>query len=106
MPNLQVIAIPCNQFGAQEPGTPEEIKAYVFGEVERGRGGALSGKLKGLPNFTLLEKSTINGNGMHPIFKLAKEKFPGETNCEQECDGADILPRSLSQCPRVRRELQ
>ena len=82
MPNLQVIAIPCNQFGAQEPGTPEEIKAYVFGEVERGRGGKLSGKLKGLPNFTLLEKSTINGNGMHPIFKLAKDKFPGETNCE------------------------
>lgn len=82
MPNLQVIAIPCNQFGAQEPGTPEEIKAYVYGEVERGRGGTLSGKLKGLPNFTLLAKSTINGNGMHPIFKLAKAKFPGETNCE------------------------
>lgn len=83
MPNLQVIAIPCNQFGAQEPGTPEEIKAYVFGEVERGRGGKLSGGLKGRKNFTLLAKSTINGNGTHPIFALAKAKFPGETNCER-----------------------
>jgi glutathione peroxidase-family protein len=82
MPALQVIAIPSNQFGAQEPGTPEEIKAYVYGEVERGRGGKLDGSLKSLPNFTLLAKSTINGNGTHPIFKLAKDKVPGETNCE------------------------
>ncbi len=105
MPNLQVIAIPCNQFGAQEPGTPEEIKAYVFGEVERGRGGALSGKLKGLPNFTLLEKSTINGNGMHPIFKLAKQKFPGETNCEPEYH-ADVLIMRLKVARVLHRELQ
>ena len=27
MPALQVIAIPSNQFGAQEPGDEEEIKA-------------------------------------------------------------------------------
>jgi hypothetical protein len=24
-----VIGFPCNQFGGQEPGTPEEIKAFV-----------------------------------------------------------------------------
>ena len=23
---------PCNQFGAQEPGEPEDIKAFVYGE--------------------------------------------------------------------------
>lgn len=25
----QVLAFPCNQFGNQEPGTPEEIKAFT-----------------------------------------------------------------------------
>ena len=81
MPKLQILGIPCNQFGAQEPGDEEEIKAFVAGETANSRGLQLSGGLKGASNFTLLAKSAINGNGTHPIFKLAKDKFPGETNC-------------------------
>ena len=80
MPKLQILGIPCNQFGAQEPGDEEEIKAFVAGETANSRGLQLSGGLKGASNFTLLAKSAINGNGTHPIFKLAKDKFPGETN--------------------------
>ena len=51
------------------------------GEAQRGKDDLqLAGGLKSATNFTLLAKSAINGNGTHPIFKLAKDKFPGETN--------------------------
>eukprot|EP01051_Picozoa_sp_SAG22_P007186 SAG22_NODE_496_length_9797_cov_4.177241_5_plen_122_part_00 len=78
MPDLQVIAVPCNQFGAQEPGSPEEIKSFVYGATANPRGLQISGGLKNMENFTLLEKSSIVGNQTHPIFKLVKDKFSGE----------------------------
>jgi glutathione peroxidase-family protein len=28
-PDLSILAFPCNQFGNQEPGTPQEIKEFV-----------------------------------------------------------------------------
>jgi len=31
---LSVVAFPCNQFGGQEPGSPEEIKAFALGQVQ------------------------------------------------------------------------
>ena len=74
---LQIIAIPCNQFGKQEPGTAAEIKAFVFGQVANPRDLKLTRDLQGKTNFTLLEKSDVNGPNTHPIFKLAKDKFAG-----------------------------
>ena len=54
---------PCNQFGAQEPGEPEDIKAFVYGEAQRNKDDLqLAGGLKAATNFTLLAKSAINGN--------------------------------------------
>lgn len=76
---LQIIAIPCNQFGKQEPGTAAEIKAFVFGQVANPRDLKLTRDLQGKTNFTLLEKSDVNGPNTHPIFKLAKDKFAGDT---------------------------
>ena len=76
---LHILAIPCNQFGAQEPGSAEEIKSFVFGEATNPRGLKLDGALKGKANFTLLQKSDVNGPQTHPIFALAKEKFAGDT---------------------------
>ncbi len=50
-----MIGFPCNQFGGQEPGTPEQIQTFCsanFGVT-----------------FPLTEKIEVNGAGRHPIFK-------------------------------------
>jgi glutathione peroxidase len=51
---LVVLGVPCNQFGAQEPGTPEEIAEFC----ETGYG----------VSFPLTEKVEVNGPGRHPLY--------------------------------------
>jgi glutathione peroxidase len=51
---LLVVGVPCNQFGAQEPGTPEEI-------------GEFCSSTYGV-TFPLTEKVEVNGENRHPIF--------------------------------------
>jgi glutathione peroxidase len=49
-----VIGFPCNQFGGQEPGTPEQIETFcstTYGVT-----------------FPLTEKIDVNGAGRHPIY--------------------------------------
>lgn len=53
---LKVIGVPCNQFGAQEPGSPEEIKTFT------------SSKYK--VEFTLLEKQDVNGANRSPLYQF------------------------------------
>jgi len=62
-----MLGIPSDEFGGQEHATAEKIKAFV-------------GKY-GLPcsNFTLLEKSCMNGPNMHPLVAIGKKNFPGDT---------------------------
>lgn len=60
MEDVAVVAIPCNSFGMQENGSPEEIKA--FGD-ER------------VPNLIMTERSEVNGQNSHPIMKVAQTKF-------------------------------
>lgn len=57
-----ILAFPCNQFGSQEPGTNEEIMAFVakFG-VE----------------FQLFEKADVNGSDTRPVFGFLKKALPG-----------------------------
>lgn len=53
--DLVVVGTPCNQFGAQEPGTHEEICAFTeerFGVT-----------------FPLAAKLEVNGPGRHPIYE-------------------------------------
>lgn len=60
---LVVIGFPCNQFGAQEPGTAQEIGAFCeshFGV-----------------SFPLSEKIDVNGPDAHPLFKYLTETAPG-----------------------------
>ena len=52
------MAFPCNQFGAQEPGTPEQIQA-----VARDRYGA---------TFPLFAKVDVNGERAHSVWKFLK----------------------------------
>jgi len=49
-----VAGFPCNQFGAQEPGTPEEIGEFC--SVNYG------------VSFPMFEKIEVNGPGRHPLY--------------------------------------
>ena len=53
---LVVVGVPCNQFGAQEPGTPNEIKDFT--------------KTKYDVDFTLLEKQDVNGPNRSPLYQF------------------------------------
>ena len=56
---LQILAFPCNQFGKQEPGTPDEIKAFVA---------------KYGVEFPLLEKVDVNGPNTHAAYSFMKKE--------------------------------
>ena len=64
---LVVLGIPCNDFGAQEPGTNEEIKTFC------------SSKYK--VTFPMLDKIHVKGPEQHPLYSaLTGESgaFPGD----------------------------
>ncbi|MGH9127360.1 MAG: glutathione peroxidase [Acidimicrobiales bacterium] len=51
-----VLGVPCNQFGAQEPGSPEEIATFcstAYGV-----------------SFPMTEKLDVNGPDRHPLYRL------------------------------------
>jgi len=49
------VAFPCNQFGGQEPGTNEEIKAHVE-------------ETYGI-TFDMMSKINVNGPTQHPVYE-------------------------------------
>jgi glutathione peroxidase len=51
---FSVVGFPCNQFGEQEPGSPDEIAEFC--SVNYG------------VSFPLFEKIEVNGPGRHPIY--------------------------------------
>ena len=56
------VAIPCNSFGWQENGSPEEIEAFALARAQR---------------LVITERSAVNGDKAHPIVQLGKDSFPG-----------------------------
>jgi glutathione peroxidase len=52
--DFSIIGIPCNQFGAQEPGTADEIKTFCSTSYG--------------VTFPLSEKIEVNGDGRHPLY--------------------------------------
>ena len=60
---LTVIGFPCNQFGAQEPGSEADIAQFCA--VNYGVTFPLAGKIE------------VNGPGTHPIFRWLKQAAPG-----------------------------
>jgi glutathione peroxidase len=59
-PELVILGVPANEFGGQEPGSNEVIANFCK-------------KNYGV-SFTMLEKSVVKGEGIHPLFKwLTKE---------------------------------
>ncbi|MFM7219465.1 MAG: glutathione peroxidase [Nodosilinea sp.] len=59
---LVIVGVPCNQFGSQEPGTPEEIKDFT--------------KTKYDVDFTLLEKQDVNGPNRSPLYQFLVGEGP------------------------------
>jgi len=63
-----ILGFPCNQFGAQEPGTDADIQQFC----------TLSYNV----SFPILSKINVNGDKASPIFKFLKEKSPGLLGAE------------------------
>lgn len=57
-----VIGVPCNQFGSQEPGSPEEIKDFTKSKYD--------------VDFTLLEKQDVNGPNRSPLYQFLVGEGP------------------------------
>ena len=60
---LEVLGFPCNQFGAQEPGSEEEIESFC--EVNYG------------VTFPLFAKVDVNGKNAAPLYEHLKKSKPG-----------------------------
>ena len=52
---FEILAFPCNQFGSQEKGTNDEIKAFCSNEYN--------------VSFTLFDKIEVIGDNASPLFK-------------------------------------
>lgn len=52
---LQVLGVPCNQFGGQEPGSPAEIEKFC--------------KTKYSVDFPILQKQNVNGETRSPLYQ-------------------------------------
>jgi glutathione peroxidase len=55
-----VLGFPCNQFGEQEPGSPEEIAQFCSTSYG--------------VTFPMFEKIEVNGDGRHPLYDVLTEK--------------------------------
>lgn len=60
---LVILGFPCNQFGAQEPGSNDEIQSFC--------------KLTYDLSFPVLAKVDVNGEKADPVYKFLKEEAPG-----------------------------
>lgn len=60
---FEVLAFPCNQFGGQEPGSASEIEQFCSTRYQT--------------SFPLFEKTDVNGENAHPLFKYIKHAAPG-----------------------------
>jgi glutathione peroxidase len=61
---FSVVGIPCNQFGAQEPGTADEIKTFCSTSYG--------------VQFPLTEKVEVNGDSRHPLYQQLTATADGE----------------------------
>ena len=60
---FEVLGFPCNQFGAQEPGSAEEIRDFCSTRYD--------------VTFPMFAKVDVNGGDAHPLWRHLKEQKPG-----------------------------
>ncbi|MDD4636956.1 MAG: glutathione peroxidase [Bacteroidales bacterium] len=61
---LVILGFPCNQFGAQEPGTATEIAEFCTENYG--------------VTFPMFEKIYVNGKDAAPLYVFLKKKLPGK----------------------------
>jgi glutathione peroxidase len=61
---VQVLGFPCNQFGAQEPGTDAEILEFATSKYDA--------------DFPLFSKIEVNGDGACDLYRFLKAAQPGD----------------------------
>ena len=66
---LVVLGFPCNQFGAQEPGSAMEIGSFC----EKNYG----------VSFPMFEKIEVNGDAAHPLYRWLKKNARGLLGSER-----------------------
>jgi glutathione peroxidase len=75
---FEVLGFPCNQFGAQEPGTEAEIKDFCSTRFD--------------VNFPMFSKIEVNGEKAHPLYQYLKtEKAGKEGKADIEWNFAKFL---------------
>ena len=65
--NFSVVGFPCNQFGAQEPGSEQEIRTFCSTNYG--------------VTFPMSAKLEVNGRGRHPLYAWLTDPangFPGD----------------------------
>lgn len=60
---LVVLGFPCNQFGAQDSGTNDEIASFC--QVNYG------------VSFPMMQKIDVNGSNAHPLYQWLAQEAPG-----------------------------
>ncbi len=66
--DFEILAFPCNQFGAQEPGSNEEIKEFC--------------DINFNVSFKIFDKINVNGSSASPLFKHLKNEAKGVIGSE------------------------
>ena len=66
--DFEILAFPCNQFGAQEPGSNEEIKEFC--------------DINFNVSFQIFDKINVNGSSASPLFKHLKNEAKGVMGSE------------------------
>lgn len=56
---VEVLILPCNQFGGQEPGTMAEIENFCA--------------MRNVKGANVLDKADVNGPNTRPVYKYMKE---------------------------------
>ena len=79
--SLEILLFPSDEFGKQELPS-EQIPAFVKGK----------GLPTNAPGCHLMAKVSVNGPAADPIWKLAKDKFPGEV--KWNFDGVFLFDKS------------
>ena len=60
---LEILGFPCNQFGAQEPSSAEQIQNFCSTNYG--------------VTFPMFEKIDVNGDNTHPLYAYLKDQAPG-----------------------------
>ena len=74
---LTVLGFPCNQFGAQEPGSEEEIAEFCSANYG--------------VTFPMFAKIDVNGANAHPLYAWLRSERTGEAGDEIEWNFAKFL---------------